>query len=266
MIRKAVIPVAGLGTRFLPATALIPKELLPIGARPSLDFIIEEAVQAGLGSIICVVSPAKRAMFDRYREYVSGLYPDSHMEFVVQDEAKGLGHAVLCAEHAVGNEEFMVFLPDDIIETGAEPKAAAQMIAVHDRFGKSVVALQDVARDQVSAYGIATGTVTAPRVYALDSLVEKPSVEAAPSTLAVVGRYLLSPRIFPALRKERKGRLGEIQLTDALCDLAKAGDLLGYTFSGRRFDVGNPVGMAIAALFYHRDYPEIRAMIRELGV
>lgn len=264
MIRKAVIPAAGLGTRFLPVTKIVPKELLPIGVRPSLDFIVEEAVIAGLTHLILVVSPQKIAIVDYYRAVMDEKYPGVVVEFAVQPEAKGLGHAVACAEAQVGGEEFMVLLPDDMIDTPEGPNVTQQMIALHTRSRKSVIALMQVPREQVSAYGIVKGHQKESNVVELTQLVEKPKADEAPSTLAIVGRYLLSPQIFVSLRQERKGQLGEIQLTDALSDLAAQGQLLGYLFTGRRFDVGNPIGMTIANVFYQRHHPEIKNEIKKM--
>lgn len=264
MLRKAVIPAAGLGTRFFPVTKMVPKELLPIGARPSLDFIVEEAIIAGLTHLIFVISPPKMAMFDRYRSMMDERYPGITFECALQEEPKGLGHAVACAESQVGDEHFVVLLPDDIIDTPEGPNATQQMLNLYKRSQKSVVALMQVPREQVSAYGIVKGYQKESNVVELTQLVEKPKAEEAPSTLAVVGRYLLSPKIFVSLRQEQKGQLGEIQLTDALGDLAAQGQLLGYLFTGRRFDVGNPIGMTIAALFYQQHHPEIRKAIQDL--
>src|SRR3954451_17886509 len=260
--RKAVIPVAGLGTRFLPATKAVPKELLPVVDRPALQYIVEEAARAGLGEVLMVTGRGKSAIedfFDRVPELETALEKKSdeqrlaavhasteiaQVHFVRQGEAKGLGHAVLQAAAFVGDEPFAVMLGDDLID--ARDHLLEHMLAVQADHGGSVIALLDVGRENIDKYGaVAIEPGDSPRidgdeVVRVTGLVEKPPVEEAPSSLAIIGRYVLAPEVFDVLRETSPGRGGEIQLTDALATLVERGSPLhGVVFEGRRYDTGD---------------------------
>ncbi|SHN70952.1 UDP-glucose pyrophosphorylase [Geodermatophilus obscurus] len=259
--RKAVIPVAGMGTRFLPATKAVPKELLPVVDRPALQYIVEEAARAGLGEVLMVTGRNKAAIedfFDRQPEIEAALEKKgdaarlaavhastevAQVHFVRQGEARGLGHAVLQAAAFVGDEPFAVLLGDDIID--ARDHLLEQMLQVQAEHGGSVVALLDVGRENIDKYGAvavepAGGPSDDGAVVAVTGLVEKPPVDEAPSSLAIIGRYVLAPEVFDVLRETAPGRGGEIQLTDALATLVERGEPVhGVVFSGRRYDTGD---------------------------
>src|SRR5438309_9470447 len=259
--RKAVLPVAGLGTRFLPATKAVPKELLPVVDRPALQYIVEEAARAGLREVLMVTGRNKSAIedyFDRTPELESALEAKgddarlaavhestevAQVHFVRQGQARGLGHAVLQAAAFVGDEPFAVLLGDDLID--ARDHLLEQMLAVQAEHGGSVIALLDVGRENIDKYGAVaveprTQTGDGDEVVRITGLVEKPPVEEAPSSLAIIGRYVLAPEIFEVLRNTAPGRGGEIQLTDALATLVEQGQPVhGGGFSGRRYDTGD---------------------------
>lgn len=274
-IRKAVIPAAGLGTRFLPATKAIPKEMLPIVNKPSIQLIVEEAAASGIEQVIMVTGRGKTEMVDHFDAHpqledqlrrkgkhalldsITRVTDLVKVTTVRQQRPLGLGHAILCARELVGDEPFVVFLPDDLVD--ADPPCAKQMIDVFERTGKSVVALMDVPREDVSSYGIAAGPAAEdePRCIEVAEMVEKPAVDEAPSTLAVVGRYVLDPRVFEQLARTEPGRGDEIQLTDALDRMAEAGRLLGYRFEGQRYDSGDVAGYVTANLNWARKSPAV---------
>ncbi len=255
--RKAVIPVAGMGTRFLPATKAVPKELLPVVDRPALQYIVEEAARAGLAEVLMVTGRNKAAIedfFDRTPELEAALEKKgdagrlaavrestdlAQVHFVRQGEARGLGHAVLQAAAFVGEEPFAVLLGDDLID--ARDHLLEQMLAVQAEHGGSVIALLDVGRENIDKYGaVAIREDTQEGVVTITGLVEKPPVDEAPSSLAIIGRYVLSPEVFGVLRETAPGRGGEIQLTDALATLVEGGHPLhGVVFDGRRYDTGD---------------------------
>ncbi|BAS16345.1 UTP--glucose-1-phosphate uridylyltransferase [Arthrobacter sp. Hiyo8] len=269
LVRKAVIPAAGLGTRFLPATKAMPKEMLPVVDQPAIQYVVEEAVKAGLGDVLMITGRNKRALEDHFDrapdlerslelkgdearldavQHASGLGP---IHYVRQGEPKGLGHAVLCAKQHVGDEPFAVLLGDDLIDESEE--LLSTMIDVQAKTGGSVIALIEVEPSQISAYGCADITPIAGEDYVrVNSLVEKPSVDEAPSNLAVIGRYVLHPSVFDVLEETGPGRGGEIQLTDALQTLAK-GDgegagVYGVVFRGRRYDTGDKLSYLKAVI------------------
>src|SRR4051794_19098331 len=287
---KAVIPVAGMGTRFLPATKAVPKELLPVVDRPALEYIVEEAARAGLPEVLMVTGRNKAAIedfFDRTPELETALEKKgdagrlaavhastdlAHVHFVRQGEAKGLGHAVLQASAFVGDEPFAVLLGDDLID--ARDHLLEHMLAVQAEHGGSVIALLDVGRENIDKYGavaIEPGTQTSmdgDEVVRVTGLVEKPPVEEAPSSLAIIGRYVLAPEIFDVLRETPPGRGGEIQLTDAMATLVERGEPLhGVVFSGRRYDTGDRLDYlkAVVRLASERDDlgPSFTAFLRE---
>ena len=265
-IRKAVIPAAGLGTRFLPATKAQPKEMLPIVDKPTIQYIVEEAINAGIESILIITGRGKRNIedhFDKSYELESELKRKgntsllnmvediSHLVdvfYVRQKEAKGLGHAIGCAQSFVGNEPFAVLLGDDIVD--ASVPAIGQLIQVYEACGSSVLGVQRVERSEVSKYGIinpVNGKCDG-RMHKTAGLVEKPSVEDAPSNLAILGRYIITPEIFSILDKQQPGKNGEIQLTDALNTLGGMQDIYAFEFEGKRYDVGDKLGFLKATV------------------
>lgn len=283
-IRKAVIPAAGLGTRFLPATKAVPKELLPIVDTPTIQHIVAEAVAAGVRDIILVCARGKDSIVDHFdvaaeleahlertgkialRDQMRAIARMANVASVRQQEPLGLGHAVLCARDLVGDEPFVVMLGDDIID--AEVPAARQLVECYRRHGLGTVALMEVPPEETSLYGIAAGRELDPRTIRIESLVEKPKRDP-PSNLAVIGRYVLPPRIFDILEHVVPGAGGEIQLTDALATLAREEGLLGYRFEGRRYDAGDRLGYLKANIAFAMKRPELRdqllAFLREVA-
>ncbi|SFP21745.1 UDP-glucose pyrophosphorylase [Geodermatophilus dictyosporus] len=283
--RKAVIPVAGMGTRFLPATKAVPKELLPVVDRPALQYIVEEAARAGLAEVLMVTGRNKAAIedyFDRAPELEAALEKKgdaarlaavaestevAQVHFVRQGEARGLGHAVLQAAAFVGNEPFAVLLGDDLID--ARDHLLEQMLAVQAEHGGSVIALLDVGRENIDKYGaVAIQEDTQQGVVTVTGLVEKPPVDEAPSSLAIIGRYVLAPEVFEVLRETPPGRGGEIQLTDALATLVERGQPLhGVVFDGRRYDTGDKLDYlkAVVRLAVEREDlgPALRTWLTE---
>jgi len=279
-VTKAVFPVAGLGTRFLPATKASPKEMLPIVDRPLIQYAAEEAVAAGITDLIFITGRGKRAIedhFDKAYELeaelqahgknkllkeVRGLLPEGvTCSFTRQSEALGLGHAVLCAQHLVGDEPFAVILADDLID--AEVPVLKQMAQVHAERGGSVIAVQNVAKADTASYGIAsTSEQVAKGLSKMSAIVEKPKPEEAPSTLGVVGRYILSPRIFHYLSSLRPGAGREIQLTDAIGRLLREEAVYAYEFSGKRYDCGSKIGYLQATVNYALKHPELASDFR----
>ncbi|MEO5694591.1 MAG: UTP--glucose-1-phosphate uridylyltransferase GalU [Usitatibacter sp.] len=273
-ITKAVFPVAGLGTRFLPATKASPKEMLPIVDKPLIQYAVEEAVAAGITDLIFITGRGKRAIedhFDKAYELeaellahgknkllkeVRNLLPEGvACAYVRQAEALGLGHAVMCARHLVGDEPFAVILADDLID--AQVPVMKQMVQVQARNGGSVIAVQNVARAETASYGIASAEAVSPGLSKMSAIVEKPRPEEAPSTLGVVGRYILSPRIFHFLENLRPGAGREIQLTDAIGRLLREESVFAYEFQGQRYDCGSKLGYLQATVNYALKHPEL---------
>ena len=266
-VKKAVIPAAGLGTRFLPVTKSVPKEMLPIVDKPTIQYIIEEIVDSGIEEILIITGRNKDVIvnhFDNVPELEFNLKmkgKDAELKMIEditnmakiftvrQKEAKGLGHAVLCAREFVGDEPFAVVLGDDIVYNPEKP-ALKQMIEVFDEYQASVIGVQTVAEDQVDKYGIVSGTAVADGIVAVNDLVEKPAVGTAPSNLAILGRYVITPEIFEILEHTGRGAGGEIQLTDALKTLAGRQKMYAYDFKGRRYDVGDKLGFLEATVEY----------------
>lgn len=284
-IRKAVFPVAGLGTRFLPATKTVPKEMLPIVDRPLIQYAVDEAIEAGCDTLVFVTNRYKHAITDYFDtayelehrleaagkqaqlDAVRDVLPAGvRAIFVTQSEALGLGHAVLCAKEAIGDEPFAVLLPDDLIWNRG-PGALKQMADVSEADGASVVATETVPREQTSSYGIVAVDAFKAQRGRITSIVEKPSPDEAPSTLAVVGRYVLSPRIFQLLERTMPGAGGEIQLTDAISALLSEEAVLAYRFDGTRFDCGSHLGLIEATIRYAMDHEQLgeptRALMRK---
>jgi UTP--glucose-1-phosphate uridylyltransferase len=278
-IRKGIIPAAGLGTRFLPVTKAVPKELLPIVDKPTIQYIVEEAVASGIEEVILITARGKGSIEDHFdvsveleetlkrqkKEDLLRMVRDiSEMVRVVairQKEPKGLGHAVLCAREAVGEEPFAVLLGDDIVD--ADPPCLAQMIEVARQRGGGVIALQRVPEQEAHLYGIIRGKEVGKRVYKIRELVEKPPPGQAPSNLAVIGRYILPPEMFSLIESTPPGKGGEIQLTDALQELARRMPLYGYEFMGDRYDAGDKVGYLQANLAFALKRPEMAEKLRE---
>ena len=283
-IRKAVIPAAGLGTRFLPATKAVPKELLPIVDTPTIQYIVAEAVAAGVRDVILVGARGKDSIVDHFdiaaeleahlertgkvalRDQMRAIAKMANLVTVRQQEPLGLGHAVLCAKDLVGDEPFVVMLGDDIID--AAVPAARQLAECHQRHGLGTVALMEVPLEETPRYGIAAGSPVDARTIRVERLVEKPAKDP-PSNLAVIGRYVLPPRVFEILEDVTPGAGGEIQLTDALAVLAREQGLLGYRFEGQRYDAGDRLGYLKANIAFALKRPELsdplRAFLREVA-
>jgi UTP--glucose-1-phosphate uridylyltransferase len=273
--RKAVIPAAGLGTRFLPATKASPKEMLPLVDKPLIQYTVEEAVASGIEDIIVVTGRGKRAIedhFDRSVELEENLKGTGKSQvlnqirqisnlanfcYVRQSEALGLGHAVLCAQHLIGDEPFAVILGDEIID--AAVPALAQLVHVYKKHHGAVLGVQDIPKQDVSRYGIVDSKQVARGLHRVHDLVEKPAPADAPSTLAVIGRYILPPEIFPILRKTAPGKNGEIQLTDALKELAGRAPMFAQEIKGHRHDAGDKLGFLIATVEFALKSPSLGA-------
>ena len=279
-IRTAVIPAAGLGTRFLPTTKAVPKELMPLLDQPLIQYGVEEAVNAGIERVVIVTSPGKDALeryfspdpelerrladsgdVDRARQ-INKVASLAEFSYVIQEEPRGLGHAVLTAKDAVGQEPFMVILPDDVIWPASG--AAPSMMEVYNRFNSAVVAVEEVPLEAVSAYGVVDPEVMEDRVCRVRGLVEKPDPKAAPSRLAIVGRYILPPEIFECLERTPPGAKDEIQLTDGMALLLEEREMYAYQFEGARYDGGNPLGLLKASLDIGLKRADTRDRVREI--
>ena len=274
-VTKAVIPAAGLGTRFLPATKACPKEMLPIVDKPTIQYIIEEALASGIKDILIITGHNKRSIEDHFdynpelelnlrehgKDELLALVKeigDINLHYIRQKEPKGLGHAILCAKSFVGDEPFAVLLGDDVVYNEEKP-CLQQLLDVYDATGASVLGCQTVPQEKVSSYGIVASEATEDaRIFKVNDMVEKPAVEEAPSRLAVLGRYVITPEIFAILEQTAPGRGGEIQLTDALKVLAKEQAMYAYHFVGRRYDVGDKQGYVEATVEYALRRPELR--------
>ncbi|MEN8908067.1 MAG: UTP--glucose-1-phosphate uridylyltransferase GalU [Clostridiales bacterium] len=273
-IRKAIIPAAGLGTRFLPATKALPKEMLPIVDKPAIQYIVEEAIKSGIEDILIVTGRNKRAIEDHFDksfelEYelrsknkldllsvVDDISNLVDLHYIRQKEAKGLGHAIYCARSFIGNEPFAVLLGDDIVES--EVPCLKQLINVYNETNGSVIGVQKVSDDKIPSYGIISGNQIKDRLYKVDSLVEKPDIEKAPSNIAILGRYIISPEIFNYLENATPGKNGEIQLTDSLQKLIAKGDMYAYDYIGKRYDVGDKNGFLEATIEFALNRPDLK--------
>ncbi len=280
-VRKAVFPAGGLGTRFLPATKVIPKEMLALVDKPIIQYGVEEAIASGIEHIIIITGRGKGAMEDHFdhsfeldttlerrgkKELLAlsrSVASLARVSYVRQKEPLGLGHAVLCAKELVGNEPFAVILPDDVID--ADPPCLKQMIDVFNEKGGSVLATMSVEGPAISAYGVLAGSPDSvnPRIYNCTGMVEKPKLEDAPSKQAIIGRYVLTPRVFELLEETTPGAGGEIQLTDGIKALLKEEKVFGYSFEGKRFDAGDKFGMLQATVEYALKRPEFGEKFRE---
>ena len=278
-IRKAVIPAAGLGTRMLPASKAVPKEMLPLVDRPMIHYIVEEALDAGITQVIIVTSTGKDALADYFEPLPSlvatlvergqaeaaaalrRVTEEAELVFVYQHDQLGLGHAVYTARHAVGDEPFAVMLPDDVI-VGPEP-AIGRLVAVAQERGASVVAVERVSGERISAYGVIAPEVVSEGVYRVLGMVEKPAPEMAPSDLGIVGRYVLTPEVFEAFSHATPGAKGELQLTDSIAALIGTQGVYACEFPGTRYDAGNPLGLVQTATSLGLDRPDIGPALRE---
>ena len=279
-VQKCLFPVAGLGTRFLPVTKEIAKEMLPLVNRPIISYGVEEAIGSGCKEIVMITGRAKRSIenyFDRSFELEDLLLKRGKKElydmivnisklaeilYIRQREPLGLGHAVLCGEPVCNGEYFGVILPDDVFIN--EEPVLWQLIKVHERLGGSVVALEQVASEEVSRYGIAASEEIEPGIHRITDMVEKPAIEDAPSRYAIMGRYVLSPKIFTVLRQQNAGAGGEIQLTDALRTLSETEPVYGVVYKGRRFDCGTQKGWLSANVQLALEDPEMRRVVLEV--
>ncbi len=278
-VKKAVIPVAGLGTRFLPATKAVPKELLPIVDIPSIQYVVQEAVDSGIQEIIFVTGRGKDAIEDHFdeapeleqilgergqRETVQMLRRIAEMTEVVSVRQKrplGLGHAVLCARDLVGNEPFAVLLADDLIDS--DTPGVQQLLEIFEEKKESVIALLKVPKEEVHRYGVIKGKELTPRLYQVDATVEKPPTKEAPSQMAIIGRYILRPEIFSILQKLPSGKVGEIQLTDGLAQLVRERKVYGCEFRGERYDIGDKFGFVRATVAYALKRPDLKDRVLE---
>ena len=275
-VKKAVFPVAGLGTRFLPATKASPKEMLPVVDKPLIQYAVEEAAAAGITDMIFVTGRSKRAIEDHFDkayeletelerknktemlEFVRNLLPKNmNCIYIRQPEALGLGHAVLCAKPVIGDEPFAVLLADDLLD--GETPVMQQMVQNYDYYRCSVLGVQDVPRADTRSYGIVDARPVADRLEQVAAIVEKPKPEEAPSTLAVVGRYILTPRIFHHLENIKPGAGGEIQLTDGIASLLSEEQVLAYRYEGVRYDCGSKLGYLQATVVLGQRHPEVGA-------
>lgn len=278
-IRKAIIPAAGLGTRFLPATKAQPKEMLPIVDKPTIQYIVEEAINSGIEDIIIVTGRNKRAIEDHFDRSIELEYAlkDSgkddlldlvqdisnmvDIHYIRQKTPKGLGHAIWCARSFIGNEPFAVLLGDDVIYS--KKPCLRQLMDIAEEKSCSVIGVQQIDRADVSKYGIVDGERIEDRLWKVNTLVEKPSVDKAPTDIAILGRYIISPSIFPILERTGAGSGGEIQLTDALCTLAENEEMYAYNFEGLRYDVGTKIGFLKANIEYGLRDSKLKGQLTE---
>ena len=279
-IRKAVIPAAGFGTRFLPATKATPNEMLPIVDKPTIQYIVEEALQSGIEEILIISGHAKRAIEDHFDTNIAlelnlqehhktellrmvRSISEINIHYIRQKHMRGLGDAILCAQSFIDDEPFAVLLGDDVVYNETVP-ALRQMIDMYNKVGATVLGCQEVPRDKVSAYGIVKG-VPAPdaKLMRVTNMIEKPSIEEAPSRIAVLGRYIITPDIFEILRRTEPGKGGEVQLTDALQTMASREAVYAYCFTGKRYDVGDKLGFLKATVEYALRRPDLGQEFRD---
>ncbi|MGL4759952.1 MAG: UTP--glucose-1-phosphate uridylyltransferase GalU [Sarcina sp.] len=279
-IRKAIIPAAGLGTRFLPATKAQPKEMLPIVDKPTIQYIIEEAIASGIEEILIITGKGKKCIedhFDKSLELEMQLEKSGKddllkmvreisdmvdIHFIRQKEPKGLGHAISCAKTFVGNEPFAVLLGDDIVYNDEKP-CLGQLIECFNEYNTSILGVQEVPHEDVNKYGIVDGVHVENGVYKVRNLIEKPAVDEAPTDVAILGRYIITPRIFEILENTKPGKGGEIQLTDALLTLINQEAMYAFNFEGIRYDVGDKLGFLKATVEYALRRPELKDEFNE---
>ena len=273
-IRKAIIPAAGLGTRFLPATKAIPKEMLPIVDKPTIQYIVEEVIASGIEDLLIITGRNKGSIedhFDRAIELEDNLEKNNKEELleeirkiskminihtVRQKDPKGLGHAVYCAKSFVGNEPFAVLLGDDVVDS--KVPCLKQMIDKYELYNSSILGVQEVTWENVNKYGIVSGEKINDRIYTVNDLIEKPDMDKAPTNIAILGRYIITPEIFNILENTKRGVGGEIQLTDGLKELAKIQSMYAYIFEGKRYDVGSKIGFLEATVDFALKRGELR--------
>lgn len=277
-IKKAVIPAAGLGVRFLPATKAVPKEMIPIVDKPTIQYIIEEAINSGTEDILIITSRHKKAIEDHFDRFMSledhlrgkGKHDllrvveetcaMAEMHYVRQGEPRGLGHAIYCARRFVGHEPFAVLLGDDIVRSRVP--CLKQMIDLYEEVGTTIIGVKEVPRSDVSKYGILDAEPFRDNVYRVRDLVEKPAPENAPSRLAIMGRYIIEPEVFEILARTGPGAGGEIQLTDALKEMAREKEMYGLVFDGERYDVGDKLGYLKATVEFALERPDLAEQFR----
>jgi len=279
VVKKAVFPVAGLGTRFLPVTKASPKEMLPIVDKPLIQYAVEEAIDAGITELIFVTGRSKRAIEDHFDkayeleaeleargkdkvlQSLRGILPkEVTCVYIRQAEALGLGHAVLCARQVVGDVPFAVILADDLID--AQPSVLRQMVDLYEHYHNAIIGVQNVAPEETSSYGIVRSRPWDEGLHRVEGIVEKPAAGEAPSTLGVVGRYILTPQIFDLLENIGAGSGGEIQLTDGIAQLLEREQVLAYEFKGKRYDCGSKLGYLEATVEYALRHPELKTEFR----
>jgi len=280
-LRKAIFPVGGLGTRFLPATKAMPKEMLPVVDKPLIQYAVEEARAAGIEELIFVTGRGKTAIEDHFdysyelqdtlehrakqeeMDLVSNVVPPpGQVAYIRQQEPRGLGHAVWCARHLIGNDPFAVLLADDLVQAGTP--CLKQMVEVYNEVGGNVVAVMDVPREHTNRYGVLKVGKESGRLVEVEGLVEKPKPAEAPSTLSIIGRYILQPAVFEHLDAQKPGAGGEIQLTDALAKMTGRGRFHGYRFEGKRFDCGDKAGFIEANIAFALEHPAIGKSVRDI--
>ena len=276
VVKKAVIPAAGLGTRFLPATKAQPKEMLPIVDKPTLQYIIEEAVASGVEEILIITGRNKKSIEDHFdksvelelelenkgktdlREIVRGISNMVNIHYIRQKEPKGLGDAIYCARYFIGDEPFAIMLGDDMVDNGQGPPCLKQLIDAYEDHNASILGVQEVDKENTDKYGIIDGQKLSDNIYKVKALVEKPDPDQAPSNVAILGRYIITPQIFDILGQIPPGKNGEIQLTDALEILKDKEDMYAYVFEGRRYDLGDKLGFLQATVDAALKKPELR--------
>lgn len=278
-VKKAVIPAAGLGTRFLPSTKAQPKEMLNIFDKPSIQYIVEEAVEAGIEDILIILGRNKKSIEDHFdksyeledklkskgkKELLEGVEKISNLgniHYIRQKEPLGLGHAIYCAKAFVGNEPFAVMLGDDIVKS--KKPCIKQLIEKYEEYNSTIIGVQEVEKSEVDKYGIVKGEKINERLYKVEDLVEKPKINEAPSNVAILGRYVISPEIFPILQHTKPGAGNEIQLTDGLKELARRRNVYSYVFEGKRYDVGNKLGFLEATVEFALDDIELGSTFKK---
>jgi UTP--glucose-1-phosphate uridylyltransferase len=278
-VKKAVIPAAGLGTRFLPSTKAQPKEMLNIFDKPSIQYIVEEAVEAGIEDILIILGRNKKSIEDHFdksyeledklkskgkKELLEGVEKISNLgniHYIRQKEPLGLGHAIYCAKAFVGNEPFAVMLGDDIVKS--KKPCIKQLIEKYEEYNSTIIGVQEVEKSEVDKYGLIKGEKINERLYKVEDLVEKPKVKEAPSNIAILGRYVISPEIFPILQHTKPGAGNEIQLTDGLKELARRRNVYSYVFEGKRYDVGNKLGFLEATVEFALDDKELGSTFKK---
>lgn len=280
LVKKAVIPAAGLGTRFLPATKAQPKEMLPIVDKPTLQYIIEEAIESGIEDILIITGRNKKSIEDHFDksvelelelekkgntellEEVSKISNMVNIHYIRQKKPLGLGHAIYYAKSFIGDEPFAVLLGDDIVNSKTKP-CLKQLIDMYDEHKATILGVQEVAKEDVNKYGIVSGNKIKDGLYEVKDLVEKPNIDEAPTNVAILGRYIIAPEIFHILETTKPGAGGEIQLTDALKELAKQQKMYAYTFEGKRYDVGNKLGFLQATVEFALEREDLKDGFKE---